>query len=94
MAAYYSDMVNRRTCVYRAYDEDGDLLYVGISMNPDGRFAKHRSSAWWPEVDEITIQWFDGREPAKAVERRAIIEESPRYNITRPAAGPRIRVVE
>lgn len=93
MPTYYSDMVNRRTCVYRAYDEDGDLLYVGISMNLDGRLAKHRGSIWWPEVDEITVKWFDGREAAKSAERRAIAEEQPRYNITRPT-HVRIREVD
>lgn len=91
MATYYSDMVHRRTCVYRAYSESGELLYVGLSMNLEGRLSKHRSSAWWPEVGEITVEWFDGREPAKAAERRAITEESPRYNISRPGLGVRIR---
>lgn len=93
MARYYSDMVNRRTCVYRAYDADERLLYVGISMNLDGRLSKHRSSAWWPLVEEITIQWFDGREAAKAAEREAILNESPIYNLTRPGFGVRIREV-
>ena len=93
MATYYSDMVNRRTCVYRTYDHDGTLLYVGISMNPDGRLYQHRKSAWWPLVDEVTIQWFDGREAAKAAERRAIDDEEPLYNVARPIRMPRIREV-
>jgi excinuclease UvrABC nuclease subunit len=94
MATYYSDMVNRPTCVYRAYDEDGELLYVGISMNLEGRLAKHRVTTWWPEVDEITVKWFSGREAAKAAERAAIRNENPRYNVARPISEPRIRVVE
>jgi hypothetical protein len=94
MARYYSDMVNRRTCVYRAYDADGNLLYVGISMSLDGRLTKHRRAAWWPEVEEITVQWFDGREAAKAAERAAIRDENPIYNLARPASAPRIRVID
>lgn len=93
MARYYSDMVNRRTCVYRAYDADEQLLYVGISMSLDGRLTKHRSSVWWPEVEEITVQWFDGREAAKAAERIAILDEKPAYNLARPANPIRIREV-
>jgi len=93
MARYYSDMVNRRTCVYRAYDADERLLYVGISMSLDGRLTKHRSSAWWPEVVEITVQWFDGREAAKAAEREAILNERPMHNVARPATPIRIREV-
>lgn len=94
MATYYSDMVNRRTCVYRCYDEDGELLYVGLSMNPDGRFAKHRSAGWWPQVVEITVTWYAGREAAKRAEREAITSESPVFNVARPIDLPRIRVVE
>lgn len=95
MARYYSDMVNMPTCVYRAYDKDGALLYVGISMNLESRLTKHRSSAWWPLTDEITIKWYGGREEAKAAEREAIRTEAPRFNLSRPGAfsGVRIRVV-
>ena len=93
MARYYTDMMNHRTCVYRAYDVDGNLLYVGISMNLPARLECHRRKAWWPEVDEITVQWHDGREPAKAAERAAIRDEGPLYNIARPVAMPRIREV-
>lgn len=93
MPTYYSDMVNRRTCVYRAYGADGRLLYVGISMNLDGRLTKHRRAAWWPSVVEITVQWFDGREAAKAAERLAILNEQPLHNVTRPNSTVRIREI-
>lgn len=82
--AYYSDMVNRRTCVYRFYDINDDLMYVGISLNLEGRLSKHRRREWWPEVDRMEVEWFDGREAAKAAERSAIYHENPTYNITRP----------
>lgn len=93
MARYYSDMVHRRTCLYRAYDAAGQLLYVGISMSLDGRLTKHRRTEWWPLVAEITVQWFEGREPAKAAERAAIIAEAPLYNRARPPRPVRIREV-
>ncbi len=84
MATYYSDMVWRKTCVYRLYDADDRLLYVGLTMNPLGRMSKHRRRAWWQDVDRITMQWFDGREAAKAAEWRATGTDAPLYNITRP----------
>ena len=91
MAPYYSDMVNRRTCVYRAFAADDQLLYVGISMSPDGRFAKHACySPWWALADRIELTWFDGREAAKAEERYAIANEHPIYNQTGRSTGPRI----
>jgi hypothetical protein len=81
---YYSDMVDRRTCVYRFYDSAGVLLYVGLSMSLEGRLAKHRRKPWWPEVARTELEWFDGREAAKDAERFAIHHEHPVHNITRP----------
>jgi predicted GIY-YIG superfamily endonuclease len=87
MARYYSDMYKRRTCVYRFYDIDDALLYVGLSMNLEGRLAKHRRRAWWPQVVRQEVEWFAGREAAKAAERAAIRAENPIHNIVRPREG-------
>lgn len=84
MARYYSDMVHRKTCVYRFYDSAEHLLYVGISMNLNSRLAKHQQRGWWPDVIRCDVEWFEGREAAKAAERRAIIKENPIHNVTRP----------
>jgi hypothetical protein len=73
---------DHRTALYRFYDEGGALLYVGITANTEERFAHHKNyKAWWPEVAETTIEWFDSRPPALAAELRAIHDERPVYNI-------------
>lgn len=84
MPAYYSDMVNRRTALYRIYDKAERLLYVGISLNPEVRVRQHSRHPWWAEVTEVTVEWFDGREAAKDAEWNAIADEDPVHNITRP----------
>lgn len=86
MATYYSDMYKRRTCVYRLYSELGDLLYVGISVNPQARLAQHRRRDWGRGVADVTVKWYDDRESAKAAERAAIRDENPLHNIVRPGA--------
>ena len=92
MARYYSDMVHQPTCVYRLYSERDDLIYVGLSMNLEQRLHAHAKREWWPEVTRCDVEWFDGREAAKAAERHAIATESPRHNQARPAAlGIQIR---
>ena len=91
--AYRSDMLNQRTCTYRAYDIDERLLYVGISMNLPARLEKHRRTEWWPDVEEIVVEWFDGRDAARASVRDAILHEAPIFNVARPARTPRIREV-
>lgn len=85
MATYYSDIVNKRSCVYRLYDAAGDLLYIGISTNPLGRISQHRSKRpWGKEIVRDEVEWFDGREAAKDAERWAIHFENPRHNLMRP----------
>ncbi|WP_432003969.1 GIY-YIG nuclease family protein [Streptomyces sioyaensis] len=34
-------MGNRSTAVYRLFDSEGALLYVGISVSPERRFEEH-----------------------------------------------------
>ena len=88
MATYWSDMANSPTCVYRCYDELGDLLYVGLTRNTLGRFSKHaHQKPWWPEVEHIELEWFETRDEAFAAEKRAIAAEDPAFNISRPRVG-------
>lgn len=68
--------------LYRLYDESGQLLYVGISVDPGKRLAQHRSDKkWWSEVSNITIQPMATRKVALAAEREAIKDERPVYNL-------------
>lgn len=74
---------NERTALYRLYDADGRLLYVGISKRPVVRWAEHavdKGDLWWSEVERKTVEWFDTREEAESAEVRAIREEKPEYN--------------
>lgn len=70
-----------RTGLYRLWDADGDLLYVGIACSPARRFAQHaREKPWWSDVETRTVQWHPTREEALAAERAAILNEWPRHN--------------
>jgi predicted GIY-YIG superfamily endonuclease len=67
--------------VYRMYDADGGLLWIGTSLNVPSRLAQHRSErGWWPEVARIDIQHFDDLRVAARTEVEAIKLEAPRYN--------------
>jgi predicted GIY-YIG superfamily endonuclease len=80
-----------RTALYRFYDSDDELLYVGISRDPAERWKQHRDKPWWREVAMRVIEWHDDRVTAERAERKAIRSEGPRYNIQhnpRPAAKP------
>ena len=69
-------------CLYRHYDVDKVLLYVGISMDAAKRTAKHsRSSDWFKRVRVITLEHFESRAEAERAEVAAIVKEKPAFNI-------------
>lgn len=68
--------------LYRFFSATGQLLYVGITMNPPQRFKNHRDSKdWWGEVSGITVENYTSRDELAQAERRAIQVEHPMYNI-------------
>lgn len=71
-----------RTALYRAYDDTGQLLYVGITSSFGRRWEEHsRTKPWWPLTQTQTITWCDSRPAAESAELAAIATENPRHNI-------------
>ena len=76
-----------KCALYRQYDGESRLLYVGISTNIVGRQAQHmRGSLWSDQIACITVAWFDDVGEAAEAEKEAIVSESPLYNIRKPSA--------
>lgn len=70
--------------LYRHFDKDDILLYVGISWSTISRWSQHlRGSPWSARVVKITIQTFETREAALDAECKAIKEENPAFNTVR-----------
>ncbi len=70
------------TALYRFFDENGVLLYVGVTDNLGTRWATHADQKhWWDRVTSYTLEWFDTREAAEAAEQHAIWIEKPLYNV-------------
>lgn len=68
--------------LYRFFNSNGRLLYVGISWSVAHRLKEHRTTqAWWHQVQTITIETHSTREAALTAEITAIQNERPRYNI-------------
>ncbi|RSS46228.1 GntR family transcriptional regulator [Streptomyces sp. WAC08241] len=72
------------TALYRLYDTDDRLLYIGITKNLEQRWTGHKysptSSAWWPAVHRKVIEWHPTREAADEAETAAIVSEVPLHN--------------
>ena len=78
----YLNQEYRQPVLYRFFNEDRELLYIGISSNPSDRWIQHRrSKEWWKEVAYIAFTSVRGlRWELELAERQAIRAESPRYN--------------
>ncbi|MFJ8345095.1 GIY-YIG nuclease family protein [Streptomyces sp. NPDC094153] len=73
--------MDRRTALYRLFDTEGRLLYVGITFNPDNRWAEHATSkSWWVDVADKHVEWHESRTVAAAAEVAAIAAGLPLYN--------------
>lgn len=74
--------------LYRHFDKEGDLLYVGISIDPVARLVNHTSkSKWKDEIATITIERFESQHDAMNAEYRAIVDEKPRHNRAIPMSN-------
>lgn len=76
--------------LYRVYDADGVLLYIGLTVNPESRFSHHKStstsyvypaSKWYPLADHVDWECVGLiRSAAEVREMQAIQAERPRFN--------------
>lgn len=81
-----------KTALYRHFDADGVLLYVGISGDTDLRMRSHQRSVDLPaQVSRTIAEWFETRDTAIAAETASIQAEEPLFNSTNrafPKAAP------
>ena len=79
MSHLYAD---RPTTVYRIYNENGQLLYVGIATTYLRRLSHHETSAeWFEQGATIRLTHYPTRGLAATAEVAATVAEKPLYNI-------------
>jgi hypothetical protein len=70
------------TTVYRAFDADGELLYVGCTDNAEKRLKAHaKGSDWYPDAARWTFEEHATRAAGLAAEAAAIRAELPHCNV-------------
>lgn len=91
---------NLQHCLYRMYDNAGQLLYIGITGSLSQRFTSHHEKPWWPSVADVTVEMHPNRAAVLDAEKAAIRDEKPLHNVvhngtppptTRPAGGTQLR---
>lgn len=67
--------------LYRFFDSNHNLLYVGISVNWQQRLKQHyKDSPFHDESAYITLTHYQTREEVEDAEKRAIMTEGAKYN--------------
>jgi predicted GIY-YIG superfamily endonuclease len=81
--------MSKRTAVYRFFDAQDVLLYIGITEDPKSRFASHEAlKPWWGDVARHAIEWRETREEAAVAEIEAIQAERPAWNVVGSPCPP------
>jgi predicted GIY-YIG superfamily endonuclease len=67
--------------LYRFFDSEGNLLYVGISKFFEARMKQHyRHSPWFFESASVTLEHYETRQQVELAESIAIKTENPIHN--------------
>lgn len=82
-------LADREHYVYRVFDADDRLLYVGCARNVDERMRMHQIPSTQSRAsvgialhgDRVTSEEFPNRATARAAEAAAIRAESPLLNV-------------
>jgi hypothetical protein len=84
--------VGEPQALYRWYDRDDTLLYVGRSNQPVRRAGEHaQDKQWWRDVARSTVEWHPSLPAVIAAEKHAIETEQPIHNDLHNRKNPRRR---
>ena len=70
-------MIAKPAFLYRHYDKNDALLYVGVSGSPEHRLH----TKWALNSVRMTTKQFNNRHDALEAEKLAVLKEQPVYNI-------------
>jgi predicted GIY-YIG superfamily endonuclease len=77
--------------LYRFFDADDELLYIGITSHLPGRVSEHEGEKpWWTDVERVSVEHFATREEVIEAEREAIRTEGPKHNISHNPQAERL----
>jgi predicted GIY-YIG superfamily endonuclease len=69
------------TYLYRHFDANGVLLYIGVSLSFINRLQQHEDSSFWAnQIRVVKAELFSNRRAAIEAETEAIREERPKHN--------------
>lgn len=67
--------------LYRLFDEDEVLLYVGVTDDIIRRLKRHmKTQPWANRIAMVSVEDFDTRDIALEMEREVVVAERPLFN--------------
>jgi len=69
------------TTLYKYYDQQGELIYIGIATRPGKRMGQHNDKPWFELVARSEFETYPSRDLAASAERDLVRRERPRFNI-------------
>jgi hypothetical protein len=83
-----------RVAVYRLYDVEGRLLYIGQAPEPRKRVVDHtRRQPWGSRIDHMECEWFTNRPDALVYERALTLSLNPEFPTIVTGEGARFRAI-
>ena len=79
--AFWRENADREHTLYRLFDAEDSLLYVGVTFMPGHRINQHSKKTWGAGIARKELVTFPNRREALEAERKAIQTEGPRHNI-------------
>lgn len=68
--------------VYRVYDKDDRLIYIGSTQDIEERVRFHWYASWWMGIARrFDLEDHPNPDAAHEAETRAIVQESPAFNV-------------
>lgn len=82
-------MADGGASIYVFRDAEGEIIYVGCTVDLTRRLTEHRcKSPWWDEVAQVDHFDFADEALARERERDAIRAVRPRHNFQHAVNGP------
>lgn len=91
--AEIQDPTQRKHFVYRIYDGNGELLYIGCTNNPERRWVEHRTDnkRMTAIARHFKLAGPYNYHTARRLEREALLTENPRFGMTPKRRGQHTR---
>lgn len=75
-----SDSQSRQCSIYKCFNADGEIIYIGMAYDVGSMIMQHRGNLWFDQVNEVKAEPVKDRYEARKLEKSLIKLHKPKYN--------------